>query len=40
MLLGAMGGADSLCHDASVVAIYLDPVAGKDVLCVVHGILV
>jgi hypothetical protein len=40
MLLGVVGSADSLCRDASVEAIYLAPVAGEDVLHVVHVILV
>ena len=40
MLLGVVGGVDSLCRDASVEAIYLAPVAGKDVLHVVRMILV
>ena len=40
VLLGVVGGADSLCHDASVKAIYLAPVADKDVLLVVRVILV
>ena len=40
VLLGVMGGADSLRHDASVKAIYLAPVAGKDVLHIVRAILV
>ena len=40
VLLGFVGGADSLRRDASVEAIYLDPVVGEDVLHVVHVILV
>ena len=40
VLLGVMGGADSLRHDASVEAIYLALVPGEDVLCVIHAILV
>ena len=40
VLLDAMGGVDSLCHDASVEAIHLALVAGEDVLCVVCVILV
>ena len=40
VLLGFMGGADSLRHDASVKAIYLAPVAGEDVLHIVRVILV
>ena len=40
MLLGVVGGADSLRHDASVEAIYLALVAGEDVLHVVRTILV
>ena len=40
MLLGVMGGADSLHRDASVKAIYQAPVAGEDVLCVVRAILI
>ena len=40
VLLSVVGGADSLCHDASVKAIYPAPVAGKDVLRVVRTILV
>ena len=40
VLLGVVGGADSLRHDASVKAIYLTLVAGEDVLHVVHAILV
>ena len=40
VLLGVMGGADSLRHDASVKAIYLALVACEDVLHVVRVILV
>ena len=40
MLLGVVGGADSLHRDASVEAIYLALVAGEDVLCLVRVILV
>ena len=40
VLLGVVGGADSLRHDASVKAIYLAPTAGRDVLHVVCVILV
>ena len=40
MLLGVVGGVDSLCHDASLEAIYSALVAGEDVLCVVCVILV
>ena len=40
MLLGVVGGANSLCHDASVEAICPASVAGEDVLCVVCAILV
>jgi hypothetical protein len=40
VLLGVVGGADSLRCDASVEAIYLALVASKDVLHVVHVILV
>jgi len=40
MLLGVVGGADSLRHDASVEAIYLALIVGEDVLCVVCVILV
>ena len=40
MLLGIVGGVDSLCYDASVEAIYLDLIAGKDILRIVHMILV
>jgi hypothetical protein len=40
VLLGVVGGADSLHHDASVEAIYLALVAGEDVLRVVCAILV
>jgi hypothetical protein len=35
-----MGGADSLCHDASVKAIYPTLIVGEDVLRVVRAILV
>ena len=40
VLLGVVGGVDSLCHDASVESIYLALVVGEDVLRVVHVILV
>ena len=40
VLLGVVGGADSLSHDGSVEAIYPAPVAGEDVLRVVCVILV
>jgi hypothetical protein len=40
VLLDVVGGADSLCHDASVEAIYSALVAGEDVLRVVRTILV
>ena len=40
MLLDVVGGADSLRRDASVKAIYLDPLAGEDLLLVVRTILV
>ena len=40
MLLGVVGGANSLCRDASVEAIYPAPVASEDVLCIVRAILV
>jgi hypothetical protein len=40
VLLGVVGGADSLRHDATVKAIYLALVAGEDVLHIVHAILV
>ena len=40
VLLSVMGGADSLCHDASVKAIYPAPIIGEDVLRVVRTILV
>ena len=40
MLLSVVGGADSLCHDASVEAISLAQIAGEDVLHVVRAILV
>jgi hypothetical protein len=40
VLLGVVGRADLLRHDASVKAIYLAPIAGKDVLRVVCVILV
>ena len=40
VFLGVVGGADSLCRDASVEAIYLAPVVGEEVLHVVHVILV
>jgi hypothetical protein len=40
VLLGVVGGADSLRRDASVEAIYLALVAGEDVLCLVRVILV
>ena len=40
MLLGVVGGADSMHRDASVKAIYLALVAGDDVLCIVRVILV
>jgi hypothetical protein len=40
VLLGVVGGADSLCRDASVEAIYLALVAGEDVLRLVRVILV
>ena len=40
MLLGIVGGVDSLCHDASVKAIYPTLVVGEDVLCVVRVILI
>jgi hypothetical protein len=40
VLLGVVGGDDSLSHDASVEAIYLALVAGEDVLRVVRTILV
>ena len=40
VLLGVVGGANSLRRDASVKAIYLAPVAGEDVLHVVRVILV
>ena len=40
MLLGAMGGANSLRHDAIVEAIYPAPIAGEDVLRIVCVILV
>jgi hypothetical protein len=38
VLLGIMGGADFLHHDASVKAIYLALVAGEDVLRIVRAI--
>jgi hypothetical protein len=38
VLLGVVGSADFLRHDASVEAIYLALVAGEDVLCIVHVI--
>jgi hypothetical protein len=40
VLLGVVGGADSLSHNGSVEAIYLALVAGEDVLCIVCVILV
>ena len=40
VLLDVVGSADSLRHDASVKAIYPDPVAGEDVHRVVRMILV
>ena len=40
VLLDVVGGADSLSHDGSVEAIHLALVAGEDVLCIVHVILV
>ena len=40
MLLGVVGGADSLCRDASVEAIYPALVASEDVLHVVRVILI
>ena len=40
VLLGVVGSADSLHHDASVKAIYLASVAGKDVIRIVRAILV
>ena len=40
VLLGVVGGANSLCCDASVEAIYPAPIVGEDVLHVVHAILV
>jgi len=40
VLLSVVGGVDSLCHDASVEAIYLALVAGEDVLRIVRVILV
>ena len=40
VLLDVMGDVYSLRRDASVKAIYLAPIAGKDVLCVVRVILI
>jgi hypothetical protein len=40
VLLGVVGGDDSLSHDASVKAIYPALVVGEDVLRVVRTILV
>ena len=40
VLLGVMGGVDSLRHNASIEAIYPASVAGKDALRVVHVILI
>jgi hypothetical protein len=40
VLRSVVGSADSLCHDASVKAIYPTLVAGEDVLRVVQMILV
>ena len=40
VLLGVVGGVDSLRHDASVEAIYLASVVGEDVLYIVCTILV
>jgi hypothetical protein len=40
VLLGVVGGADSLHRDASVEAIYPASVAGEDVLRIVHAILI
>jgi hypothetical protein len=40
VFLSVMGGADSLCHDASVKAIYPTLIVGEDVLRVVRAILV
>jgi hypothetical protein len=40
VLLGVVGGADSLRHEASVKTIYPVLVAGDDVLCVVRAILI
>ena len=40
VLLGVVGGADSLLRNASVEAIYLALVADEDVLRVVRAILV
>ena len=40
VLLGVVGGVDSLCHDASVEAIYPALVVGEDVLRIVRAILV
>ena len=40
VLLGVVGGANSLHCDASVEAIYLAPVACEDVLHVLCAILV
>ena len=39
VLLGVVSGADSLCRDANVEAIYPDPVAGEDVLHIIRAIL-
>ena len=40
VLLDVVGDVDSLCHDASVEAIYPASVVGEDVLHVVHAIFV
>ena len=40
VLLGVVGGADSLCRDASVEAIYPALVASEDVFHIVRAILV
>jgi hypothetical protein len=40
VLLGVVGGADSLHHDASVEVFYLALVVGEDVLRIVRMILV
>ena len=40
VLLGVVGGANSLRYDASVKSIYPAPIAGKDVLRIVRVFLV